>query len=122
MTKMAHVPAHRTDFFFHKKKQQFCAMVFESLETKNGVLVLHGNMKKSDVTGVFFHFFLFRSSVKVKVAEKSVTMRPTNEKKKSGLSSLLSHCHARITMTDFVSQLPKNHGVKSFKAEMIRLF
>ena len=70
MTKMAHVPAHRTDFFFHKKKQQFCAMVFESLETKNGVLVLHGNMKKSDVTGVFFHFFLFRSSVKVKVAEK----------------------------------------------------
>ena len=60
----------------------FCAMAFETWETKFGMVGLNGNMKK--VTPGLFSFFR-RASVKVKVAEKSlrtVKLRLKSGKKK----------------------------------------
>ena len=43
-------------------------MVLESWETKFGMVVLHGNVKKN--SELAFLFCIFRASVKVKVAGK----------------------------------------------------
>ena len=58
--------------FFFDTKHHFCTVVFESWETKFGMVLLHGNTKKLS-TGLV-HFFFFHASFKVESCRKPLKM------------------------------------------------
>ena len=53
------LPTHRIDFLVRQQKKHFCANVFESWQTKNGVVV-HGNKIKVTPGSLVFYFIFVR--------------------------------------------------------------
>ena len=111
LTKIAHFPSYRTQFFCHKN--QFCAIVFESWETKK--LGWWFFMTIKERRRLVFSFASVRGQSSPKISQIAKwCLKNKNTTMKKDQPSFFSHCHEEQPCQICFST-PKNYGAKVSK-------